>query len=178
MTAAPTVSINRAPVLTLWSAVVAERLGFDRDAAVTLGRTVAGLNAAAKARGLGLAEPRSKAVSRKRPPRRTAGREIEVTLLGRAFTAVETPEGLRALDDGRPVSAESVHRYLEGKFGEDLEAVRAAMTALARSRPRERLTEEAYALYEAFRPAVPRSARGWGAKGVLDLDLIRSLAER
>ena len=28
--AAP-IRINRAPVLTLWAAVVAERLGFDRD---------------------------------------------------------------------------------------------------------------------------------------------------
>ncbi len=29
--------INRAPVLTLWAAVVAQRLGFDHDAALTLG---------------------------------------------------------------------------------------------------------------------------------------------
>jgi len=39
------VNINRAPVLTLWATVVAERLGFDRDEALTLGRAVAGLNA-------------------------------------------------------------------------------------------------------------------------------------
>lgn len=36
------IRINRAPVLTLWASVVAERLGFDRDAALTLGRAVAG----------------------------------------------------------------------------------------------------------------------------------------
>ena len=29
------ISINRAPVLTLWAAVVAERLGFNRDTALT-----------------------------------------------------------------------------------------------------------------------------------------------
>lgn len=39
------VKINRAPVLTLWATVVAERLGYDRDAALTLGKSVAGLNA-------------------------------------------------------------------------------------------------------------------------------------
>jgi hypothetical protein len=139
---------------------------------------VAGLNAAAKARGLGLAEPRAKPSARKTRPEAGAGRKVEVGLLGRTFAAVETPEGLRALDGGKAVSAASVHRYLEAKFGEDLEAARAAMIALARSRSRQRLAEEGYALYEAFRPAVPRSARGWGAKGVLDLDLIRSLAER
>ncbi len=32
-----TVTINRAPVLTLWAAVVAEQLGFDSDAALSLG---------------------------------------------------------------------------------------------------------------------------------------------
>jgi hypothetical protein len=30
--ATPPVMINRAPVLPLWAAVVAERLGYDRDA--------------------------------------------------------------------------------------------------------------------------------------------------
>ena len=32
--AARTISINRAPVMTLWAAVVAQRLGFDEDEAL------------------------------------------------------------------------------------------------------------------------------------------------
>jgi hypothetical protein len=48
------ITINRAPVLTLWAAVVGERLGYDRDAALTLGQAVAGLNAQSKARRLGI----------------------------------------------------------------------------------------------------------------------------
>ena len=43
-----TVTINRASVLTLWAAVVAERLGFERDEALTLGKAVAGLTAQSK----------------------------------------------------------------------------------------------------------------------------------
>ena len=43
-----TVTINRAPVLTLWAAVVAERLGFDADEALSLAKAVAGLNAQSK----------------------------------------------------------------------------------------------------------------------------------
>src|ERR1019366_6651561 len=35
------ITINRAPVLTLWAAIVAERLGFTHDEALTLGRAVA-----------------------------------------------------------------------------------------------------------------------------------------
>ena len=47
-------SINRAPVLTLWAAVVAERLGFERDEALTLGKAVAGLTAQSKGQRLGI----------------------------------------------------------------------------------------------------------------------------
>src|SRR4051812_2107941 len=52
-----TIRVSRAPVLTLWAAVVAERLGFDRDEALTLGRAVAGSSAAMKGKALGIFEP-------------------------------------------------------------------------------------------------------------------------
>lgn len=48
-----TIMVNRAPVLTLWAAVVAERLGFERDEALTLGKAVAGLTAQSKGQRLG-----------------------------------------------------------------------------------------------------------------------------
>jgi hypothetical protein len=38
--ATKSISINRAPVLTLWATVVAGRLGFERDEALTLGRAI------------------------------------------------------------------------------------------------------------------------------------------
>ena len=38
------ISINRAPVLTLWAAIVARRLGFNKKEALTLGKTVAGVS--------------------------------------------------------------------------------------------------------------------------------------
>ena len=60
------IEINRASVLTLWAAVVAERLGFDWEEALTLGRAVAGLNAYSKGKALGLFEPTPEAVREKR----------------------------------------------------------------------------------------------------------------
>jgi hypothetical protein len=39
------ISIAPAPIPTLWAAVVAERLGSDEDEALTLAKTLAGLNA-------------------------------------------------------------------------------------------------------------------------------------
>jgi hypothetical protein len=39
------------------------------------------------------------------------------------------------------------------------------------------LESKAYGLYEKFRPAIPEGTKGWGAKGELDLEQIRSLAK-
>ena len=52
--------VNRAPVVTLWAAMVAEALGFEHDEALTLGRAVAGLNAYSKGVSLGLFQPTPK----------------------------------------------------------------------------------------------------------------------
>lgn len=54
-------------------------------------------------------------------------------------------------------------------------AFRAAMEQLAVSRSPEELNQRGFALYEAFRPAVPAGARGWGASGELNLDQIVGL---
>ena len=48
------VTVNRAPVLTLWGAVVAARMGYAWEEALTLGKGVAGLNAQSKGRSLGI----------------------------------------------------------------------------------------------------------------------------
>jgi len=49
--------VKRAPVLTLWAAVVAKVLGFEHDEVLTLGRAVAGLNAYSKGVSLRLFQP-------------------------------------------------------------------------------------------------------------------------
>lgn len=169
------IKINRAPVMTLWAAVVAERLGFRRDEALTMGRAVAGLNAYSKAVSLGLVEPSTREIERKR---RDGDRGFHVDLLRRAVPVARTAAGLRALGNDKPIRPESVVRYLESKFGDALDDVRAAMVALARSLPPRELAAQAYRLYEEFRPAIPAGAKGWGAAGALDLDKIRNLAKQ
>lgn len=169
-------TINRAPVLTLWAAVVAQRLGYHHDAALTLGRAVAGLNAQAKAQRLGIARPADARTATKRAAVHRAAHAKVVELMGRHVPVVKTPEGLRAAAEGRPDTPESVERYLESRFGEHLAASRTAMTTLARSVPKDELNERAFALYEAFRPDTPAGKKGWGAKGVLDLARIAKLA--
>lgn len=170
------VLVNRAPVLTLWGGVVAERLGFDRDEALTLGRAIAGLNAQSKGRSLGIFKPGEKGAARKKRRTTKEGEALRIELLRRAVPAVRTREGVRAVAKDRPIDPASVERYLESKFGDALARVRRAMTDLASSLDDEALAARAYDLYERFRPRIPAGTRGWGAKGELRLDTIRRAA--
>src|ERR1039457_6872379 len=166
--------INRAPVLTLWAAVVAERLGFDHDEALSLGKAVAGLTAQSKGRRLGIYKPVPQEVKEARAQKR--GEEFFVEICGRQVPAINTTDGVRAAIKNQPIEAKSVERYLESKFGESLGTVRSAMRDLAKAFRSEQLLKNAFSLYEKFRPAIPEGVKGWGAKGNLDIDRIRSLA--
>jgi len=84
--------------------------------------------------------------------------------------------GVRAVIKNKPIEAKSVERYLESKFGESLGTARSAMRDLAKAFRPEELLKNAFSLYEEFRPAIPEGVTGWGAKGNLDIDRIRSLA--
>jgi hypothetical protein len=52
------------------------------------------------------------------------------------------------------------------------------MQKLAQAYKPKELADEAYPLYEKFRPDIPAGKTGWGAEGDLDLDLIETLAKR
>jgi len=173
--AARSVMVNRAPVLTLWGAVVAERLGHDREAALSLGKCLAGLNAQAKGRMLGIfGSPKAREGGG--PPKKAGlGEEFWVEVCGRPLPAKMTPRGLRAVVKDVPIEPEPVERYLASKFGDALGDVWEAMRELAASYEPQELARLAYDLYEKFRPSIPRGKRGWGRKGALDLEFIRSL---
>jgi hypothetical protein len=171
------IKINRAPVLTLWAAVVAERLGYDQQTALTLGKAVAGLNAQSKGRKLGIYEEKTED-EKKEDKKKEKEADVEfIEVLGRGVPAVQTPRGLRAAIKGEAIHAGSVEAYLQQKFGDDLDDARAAMVKLAKAYPPKQLEKKAYDLYEKFRPEIPEGKKGWGAKGELDLSYIRSLAE-
>ncbi len=170
------VSVNRAPVLTIWAGVVAERLGYDHNAALSLSKALAGLNAQSKGRRLGIYKP-SERLDTAPPKKKRRGESFWVELLGRPVPAVATEHGIRAVEGDRTVDPAGVERYLQGKFGEALQSVRRAMEELARSFEPEELALKAFSLYERFRPEIPSGVRGWGAKGDLDLDRIRELAK-
>jgi hypothetical protein len=171
------IKINRAPVLTLWAAVVAERLGYDEETALTLGKAVAGLNAQSKGRRLGIYEEKTKDEQKEDKKKERQAKPEFIELLGRDIPAVKTPKGLRAAMKGEAIHAGSVETYLQQKFKDDLADTRAAMEKLAKAYTPKQLESKAYALYEKFRPEIPEGTNGWGATGELDLDYIHSLAK-
>ncbi len=170
------VQVNRAPVLTLWAAVVAGCLGFSRDESLTMGRVVSGLNAYAKGKSLGLYEPQPHTLEHQRK-RLAPDAVLHVELLNRAVPMVRTPQGLRALSKDKPVDPQAVQHYLESKFAGALPEVEQAMKTLAGSMSPEDLRVRAYALYESFRPQIPAGVKGWGAAGDLELAQIRRAAK-
>jgi hypothetical protein len=126
-----TISINRAPVLTLWAAVVAQRLGFDADEALSLGKALAGLNAQAKGRRLGIFKPHEEKPKKAREKERDE--EFWIEVCGRPIPARNTEDGIRAVEGAQVIEPDGVRRYLDDKFGENLKAARSAMQRLAKS---------------------------------------------
>lgn len=168
----PPIRVNRAPVLTLWAAIVAERLGHAPRTALSLASALAGTAARARVLRPGRAEERGLAVGAGRPeappPRRAVmllGREIPVTDIAGELLAAEP--------DGQPAGPAPVATYLARAFGDRLPEARAAMTALADRLAPADLNRVGQRLYEAFRPEMPAGAGGGGARAVLDLDRIR-----
>jgi hypothetical protein len=164
------ITVNRAPVLTLWGTVVAERLGYSRATALTLGKTIAGKTAFSKGQTIGRAQRREPAA----PPKAKSSAEKTkfIAFMGRHATMVETASGPLAVAGGVPIAPKDVEEYLEEKFGEHLGEARLAMEALATSRSPAQLAREAFGLYAKFRPAIPAGSAGWGKEGVLDLEVV------
>ena len=172
------ITINRAPVLTLWGAVVSERMGWDWPCALTLGRAMAGLNARSKGRALGIFGPPKSAERAGEPKKKGLGEEVWVQVCGRGVPALHTPDGPRACVKDEAIEPEKVEKYLQGKFGEDLTAATEAMRELAAAYDEDELPDVAFGLYEQFRPEIPKGRKGWGRKGELDLATIWEMAQR
>ncbi len=170
------ITINRAPVLTLWAATVAERMGHSWESALSLGKAVAGLTAQAKGRTLGIYAARTKGGSSERKEESGAEAVEWITVCGKPVPTRRTAAGVRAVAGDTVIEPEGVDRYLGKAYGEALQQAREAMRDLAGSLSPRELEERAYALYEQFRPTVASGTRGWGQKGELDTELVRSLA--
>jgi hypothetical protein len=178
-TAVSEILVNRAPFLTLWASVVAGRLGYDADEALTLGRAVAGQTAASRGKRLGILEERSAEDRRELETRREVLGAETIRFMARTIPCLRTPQGLRALAETAPIDPNSVRRYLESKLKDALPLVEQRLAVLALAYPPEELDAHAMDLYMRMRPAVAEGRAGWGQRGRLDTEVIgQLLAER
>lgn len=167
-----TISINRAPVLTLWTAVVAERFGYTWDEGLSLGRAIAGTYAQAEdykrnrvRYPAGLNEATAYI-----PDDIEIGEDCWIRIINKPVFITRTECGIRALVKNHPIEPGVVAVYLAQKFMEHFQATREAMTMLAESYTLEELIRSAYGLYRLFRPGSE-----WGNPGVFRLERIYSL---
>lgn len=173
------IQVNRAPVLALWATVVAEALGHPPDTALTLGRYVTSSSARIKAKSIGMMDEAMEASERLAQAEALKPDLTVMILLGREIPVLLHEDGThRANEKGKLMAAHGVRTYIARAFGDRLEEVRSEMAALAASLPPDELNRVGFRLYEKFRPEVPKGAEGWGAKGMLDLEKIRSAAPR
>src|SRR4051812_24345535 len=119
---------------------------------------MAGLSADAKGVSLGIIEPQPELV-REQSDRLADGEQLHVDLLGRAVPVVQTPEGLRAVNKGKPGNPAQIEKYLAGKFDDRLEDTRQAMAELAAAHEPADLYRRGFRLYEQFRPGAPAGER-------------------
>jgi hypothetical protein len=102
---APPIQVNRAPVLTLWATVVAERLGHPPETALTLGRAVAGSSARIKAKRLGITDEAQEAEERNAQAASLKPDVKTIRLLGRDIPVLPAADGtLRAAEGSKPAA--------------------------------------------------------------------------
>lgn len=165
-----TVVVNRAPVMTAWAMIVAERLGFDREESLSIASVYTEANAVSKGVSLGLIEERRRNDIETLPE----GKQPYVDLMGRRIPLYQTRKSKwLALSGGSPVSPSTAFSYISRSFRQTAPYVMGSLRLLAESYSAPKLNELGYSLYADFRPAVD----GWGKRGELRCGRILSLRE-
>ncbi|KAF9226546.1 hypothetical protein BS17DRAFT_864779 [Gyrodon lividus] len=159
--------VNRAPLMTAWATVVAERLGFEREEALTIGSVYTEMNAVTKGVSLGLVDE-----SRKKEIEPIPGeKQPYVDLMGRRPLYQTQSSTWRALVGGSPVSPSTAFSYISRAFRQTTPHIMGALRLLAASYPPLELNNIGFALYADFRPTVD----GWGKRGEVPCKRILSL---
>lgn len=97
----------------------------------------------------------------------------------KALPILQVGDELRAAESNNKASSpKATEGYLQRAFGDRYKDVEDVFKELADTFSPEDVAASGYKLYEKFRPSVPQGQRGWGAKGVLDLQYVLTLSEQ
>ncbi|KAG2348986.1 hypothetical protein BDR05DRAFT_1028076 [Suillus weaverae] len=162
--------VNRAPLMTAWAAVVAERLGFEREEALSIASVYTEMNAISKGVSLGIFDK-----SRKKEIEPIKGStQPYVDLLGRRPLYQTQNQTWRALDNTSPALPSTAFSYISRTFRQTTPYVIGALRLLAESFPPPELNSKGFGLYAEFRPDVD----GWGKRGEVRCEQILSLRKK
>lgn len=168
--------INRAPVLELWAASVASFLypNISWETCLSAGSAISTLCAISKGRSIGtIDKPDPAAAEKKREERQQRAQNDDLDELEVMGFHLKLKAG-QALVSEKPKKANEA--ALQKKFGgEAYERVRFTFhEALQSWKGREEdLDVQAFHHYEDFRPTVPKGQKGWGRKGMLNLQAVK-----
>lgn len=172
------ITINRGPVLELWSSSVAELLhpSLSWETCLSIGGAIATITAVSKGRSIGaMAKPDPEEAEKKKEERREKVEKEgmdEVEVMG--FKLRLDRDG-NALVGGNAKKASE--EALRKKFGnEQYDLMRGAFRDVLQewNGREEELEKRAFGFYEAFRPSVASGQKGWGRKGELRLERVRA----
>ncbi|KAF9076721.1 hypothetical protein BDP27DRAFT_1209460 [Rhodocollybia butyracea] len=162
--------VNRAPLMAAWATIVAERMGFQRDEALSIASSYTEMNAISKGVSLGMYKDGKQngleAV--------TGGTQPYVNLMGRRPLYQMHNERWRALHSGTPTQPNTAFSYISRSLRQTMPFIVGALQLLASSFTSQEINEKAWGLYTQFRPA----GDGWGERSQVRCATILALRKR
>ncbi|KEI38592.1 uncharacterized protein L969DRAFT_95667 [Mixia osmundae IAM 14324] len=166
------VVVNRAPIMSAWATVVAERLDFSRPEALSLAAAYTEANATSKGVSLGIISASEGRVAAGGPA------QPYVDLLGRRIYVLALQDGTwRGVSKGVMAEPQTSFDYIKRACRQQTGVVVGAMRLLAQSfTDPDELNRVGFGLYADFRPALDDSAQmGWGKRAEVKIKAILDL---
>ncbi|KAF9268051.1 hypothetical protein L218DRAFT_918285 [Marasmius fiardii PR-910] len=161
------VVINRAPLMTAWATVVAERMGFQREEALSIASVYTEMNAISKGVSLGI----FKAGKEKGLDAARGGTQPYVDFIGRRPLYQNQKDQWRALLNGTPATPSAAYGYISRSFRQTTPHIIGALRLLVNSYSPQEINNKAWSLYADFRPEV----NGWGKRSEVQCSTILDL---
>ncbi|KAF8335018.1 uncharacterized protein EI90DRAFT_2913877 [Cantharellus anzutake] len=163
--ASKVIIINRAPVMTAWAAVVAERLKFTRAEALSIASVYTEMNASSKGVALGIFH------KDKDSDFEGGSTQPYVELMGRKPVMKTDAGEWRGIVKGEAAEPEMAYGYIQRSFKHLMGSVIGSMRLLQESYSPEELNKNGYDLYCQFRPG----QGDWGQRGEMRMKTLLDL---
>lgn len=176
------ISINRAPVLQLWSACVAH-LTYPQlswETCLSAGSAVSSICAVAKGRSIGTVPEKDDSEAKQEKREKAKKKQQDLGEIEVMHFKLKLKDGLAVVGSdtkGKPGGEEGLRK----KFGDrQYDKVKATFDNALNDWKGEEdgLNEKAFHFYEQFRPDVSKGLKGWGRKGELSLDVVESTVRK